>query len=222
MGAFYLDVIKDRQYTTQKNSLARRSAQTAIYHIIEAMSRWLAPLISFTAEEIYAHIPGERAESIFLEQWYDNSEMKQLSDIASNSGLDMAFWDEMMELRTLINRELEQLRKDKTIGANLQAEVTLYSSDSIAERLLKLEDELRFVLITSQAIVSTGSAPAGAVEVTLNSGDKLAIVVAASEEPKCDRCWHYREDVGSHADHPELCGRCIDNIEGGGEKRLYA
>ena len=222
MGSFYLDVIKDRQYTTQENSLARRSAQTAIYHIIQAMSRWLAPLVSFTAEEIYRHIPGEKRESIFLEQWYDNSEMKQFSDLAASNGMDMPFWDELMELRTLINRELEQLRKDKTIGANLQAEVTLYSADSIGERLLKLEDELRFVMITSQAKVTDAAAPAGAVEVTLNSGDKVAIVVAASAQPKCDRCWHYREDVGSHADHPELCSRCVDNVEGDGEKRLYA
>jgi isoleucyl-tRNA synthetase len=222
MGAFYLDVIKDRQYTTQENSLARRSAQTAIYHIIQTMSRWLAPLVSFTAEEIYEHIPGEKMESIFLEQWYDNSEMMQFSDIAASKGMDMAFWEEVMELRALINRELEQLRKDKIIGANLQAEVTLYSTDSIGERLLKLEDELRFVMITSQARVINAAAPAGAVEVTLNSGEKVAIVVAASSEQKCDRCWHYREDVGSHAAHPELCGRCVDNVDGAGEQRRYA
>jgi isoleucyl-tRNA synthetase len=222
MGAFYLDVIKDRQYTTQENSLARRSAQTAIYHIIQAMSRWLAPLVSFTAEEIYEHIPGEKMESIFLEQWYDNSEMMQFSDIAASKRMDMAFWEEVMELRALINRELEQLRKDKIIGANLQAEVTLYSTDSIGERLLKLEDELRFVMITSQARVINAAAPAGAVEVTLNSGEKVAIVVAASNEQKCDRCWHYREDVGSHAAHPELCGRCVDNVDGAGEQRRYA
>lgn len=222
MGSFYLDVIKDRQYTTQENSLARRSAQTALYHIIQSMSRWLAPLVSFTAEEIYSHIPGEKSDSIFLEQWYDNSEMKQLSDVATSNGMDMPFWDELMELRTLINRELEQLRKDKTIGANLQAEVTLYSNDSIAERLLKLEDELRFVMITSQAKVSSDAAPDGAVEVTLNSGDKVSIVVSASEQQKCDRCWHYREDVGSNSEHPELCGRCIDNVEGDGEQRQFA
>lgn len=222
MGSFYLDVIKDRQYTTQENSLARRSAQTALYHIIQAMSRWLAPLVSFTAEEIYSHIPGEKSDSIFLEQWYDNSEMKQLSDVATSNAMDMPFWDELMELRTLINRELEQLRKDKTVGANLQAEVTLYSNDSIAERLLKLEDELRFVMITSQAKVSSDAVPAGAVEVTLNSGDKVAIVVSASEQQKCDRCWHYREDVGSNSEHPELCGRCIDNVEGDGEQRQFA
>ncbi|MDH3354832.1 MAG: isoleucine--tRNA ligase, partial [Chromatiales bacterium] len=222
MGSFYLDVIKDRQYTTQENSLARRSAQTAIYHIIQSMSRWLAPLVSFTAEEIYGHIPGEKSESIFLDQWYDNSEMKELSELASNNDMNMAFWDEVMELRTLINRELEQLRKDKTIGANLQAEVTLYSSDSIAERLLKLGDELRFVMITSQAKVINATAPAGAVEVTLNSGEKVSIVVAASEQQKCERCWHYRDDVGSHSEHPELCGRCVDNVDGEGEQRQFA
>ncbi|MCW8887802.1 MAG: class I tRNA ligase family protein, partial [Gammaproteobacteria bacterium] len=215
MGAFYLDVIKDRQYTTQEDSLARRSAQTAIYHIIEAMSRWLAPLVSFTAEEIWDHIPGERCESIFLEQWYQLPEV-QLGE------MDLDYWDEVMELRTLVNRELEQLRKDKTIGANLQAEVTLYSSDSIAERLHKLVDELRFVLITSQANLSNQAAPEGAVEVTLNSGDKVSIVVAASEQQKCDRCWHYREDVGSHSDHPELCGRCVENVDGEGEQRKFA
>ncbi len=222
MGSFYLDVIKDRQYTTQQNSLARRSAQTALYHLVHSMSRWLAPLISFTAEEIYSHIPGAKSESIFLETWYDNSEMKQFSDVATRNGIDVSFWDEVMELRTLINRELEQLGTAKIIGANLQAEVTLYSADSIAQRLLKLEDELRFVLITSQARVSSEAPPDGAVEVTLNRGDRVAIVVAASEEQKCERCWHYREDVGSHSAHPALCSRCVDNVEGDGERRLYA
>ena len=215
MGSFYLDVIKDRQYTTQANSLARRSAQTAIYHIIEAMSRWLAPVLSFTAEEIWGHLPGEHGASVFLSEWYRFPAVE-----LGEMGLD--YWVEVMELRDLVNRELEQLRNTKAIGANLQAEVTLYCSGRLHQRLSMLEDELRFVLITSQARLIDGAAPEECTIATLANGDAVAIVVAASAAPKCERCWHYRDDVGSHNDHPELCGRCVDNVDGAGEQRHYA
>ena len=217
MGGFYLDIIKDRQYTTQADSLARRSAQSAMFHIIEAMSRWLAPILSFTAEEIWEHMPGERGESIFLEEWYAIPEL-----IEGEMGLD--YWSQVMEVRDAVNRELEQLRNAGEIGANLQAEVTLYCGREIHDRLSSLGDELRFVLITSTAALQLVSdePPAEAAHYTLESGDEVWVAVASSSHAKCDRCWHHREDVGSHADHPELCGRCIENVSGAGEERKFA
>jgi isoleucyl-tRNA synthetase len=216
MGSFYLDIIKDRQYTTQEDSVARRSAQTALYHIVEALSRWLAPIISFTAEEIWGHIPGKREDSVFLQQWYSLPEL-------SLGKMDLAYWAEVMEIRTLVNRELERLRNEGEIGANLQAEVSLYCNENSQEHLAMLKDELRFVTITSTADVHPyAEKPDSATEYTLSSGSELAIAVKASKHQKCARCWHYREDVGHSDEHPELCGRCIDNVTGEGETRHYA
>ncbi len=217
MGSFYLDVIKDRQYTTQPDSLARRSAQTAIYHVLEAMSRWMAPVLSFTAEEIWQHMPGERGESVFLESWYEFPAL----DLGE---LDLGYWSEVMEVRDAVNRELEQLRNAGEIGANLQAEVTLTCGSEIHTKLGRLGDELRFVLITSTADIQLAAQepPAEAAHYKLESGDEIWVAVAASSHEKCARCWHYREDVGSHSDHPELCGRCVDNVAGEGEARSFA
>ena len=217
MGSFYLDVIKDRQYTMQPDSLGRRSAQTAIYHVLEAMSRWMAPVLSFTAEEIWQNMPGERGESVFLESWYQFPEM--------NLGeLDLGYWSEVMEVRDAVNRELEQLRTAGEIGANLQAEVTLICGSEIHNKLARLGDELRFVLITSTAEIElmAQEPPAEAAHYTLEGGDEIWVAVAASSHEKCTRCWHYREDVGSDSDHPELCGRCVENVAGDGEARQFA
>ncbi len=215
LGGFYLDIIKDRQYTTQANSVARRSCQTALFHIAEALVRWIAPIMAFTAEEIWSFMPGERAESVMLTTWYDG-----LSELPADAELDRAYWDEVMAAKAAVNKELENLRSAKTIGGNLQAEITLYAEDSLAKRLEKLGNELRFVLITSAATVAPlSTAPADAVASEL-PGLKLQVV--KSSHAKCGRCWHFRADVGSNAAHPELCGRCVENIEGAGEVRHYA
>lgn len=215
LGGFYLDIIKDRQYTTQADSVARRSCQTALFHIAEALVRWIAPILAFTAEEIWNFLPGERAESVMLTTWYDG-----LSELPADAELDRAYWDEVMAAKAAVNKELENQRSAKTIGGNLQAEITLYAEDSLAKRLEKLGNELRFVLITSAATVAPlSSAPADAVESEL-PGLKLQVVKSA--HAKCGRCWHFRADVGSHAAHPELCGRCVENIDGAGEVRHYA
>jgi isoleucyl-tRNA synthetase len=217
MGAFYLDVIKDRQYTTQKDSIARRSAQTAMYRIIEAMVRWLAPILSFTADEIWEHIPGERSGSVFTAHWYD-----ALYGMADDEDMGPAFWERVMRVRAAVNRELEKLRNDKTIGSSLDAEVDLYCDDDTAALLGRLGDELRFVLITSYARVHPlGGKPDHAVDGELSDGE-LWIAATASEHAKCPRCWHHREDIGSNAEHPELCDRCVENVAGGGEQRRYA
>ena len=214
LGAFYLDVIKDRQYTTQPDSIARRSAQTALYHIVEAMTRWIAPILSFTAEELWGFIPGERDESVFFESWYAFPPEIQ-------EEMDDAFWQKVLAVRVACSKEMEKLRVDKTIGSSLDAEVDLYCDNELLANLEKLEDELRFVLITSYArLYKLADKPADAIDAEDVSG--LALVVKASEYPKCVRCWHHREDVGANAEHPELCGRCVENVAGEGEVRHYA
>ena len=217
LGGFYLDIIKDRQYTTAANSVARRSCQTALYHIAEALVRWVAPILAFTAEEIWQFLPGERNESVMLNTWYAG-----LSELPADCELDRAFWDDVMAVKAAVNKELENLRAAKAIGGNLQAEVTLFVDEELSAKLAKLGDELRFVLITSAAQLaplSAADADADAVA-TDNAGLKLKIVKSA--HAKCGRCWHHRADVGAHAAHPELCGRCIENIDGAGEVRQHA
>ncbi|RDH82582.1 MAG: isoleucine--tRNA ligase [endosymbiont of Galathealinum brachiosum] len=218
MGSFYLDVIKDRQYTTHKDCVARRSAQTAIYHIIEAMTRWMAPILSFTAEEIWNEIPGEHGDSVLLETWYD-----ALFDLSPSDTMNFDFWSSIRETRTQVSKQLEQIRVDGEIGSSLDAEVSLYCSDKLLNTLQSLDDELRFVLITSYASVHDASeAPESCELIKLESGETISINVKKSNHVKCARCWHLREDVGTHSDHPELCGRCVDNVDGNGETRHYA
>ena len=218
MGSFYLDVIKDRQYTTHKDSIARRSAQTAIYHIVEAMTRWMAPILSFTADEVWSQIPGQRSDSVLLETWYE-----QLFDLDSAEPMNFEFWAMIHETRTYVSKQLEQIRVDGKIGSSLDAEVKLYCSDKIFASLGSLDDELRFILITSYAnIYPAEKTPADCETLTLENGETIAIAVDKSSHQKCTRCWHLREDVGTHKTHPELCGRCIDNVEGKGETRHYA
>ncbi|WFC61303.1 isoleucine--tRNA ligase [Pseudomonas sp. REST10] len=215
LGGFYLDIIKDRQYTTAADSVARRSCQSALFHICEALVRWVAPILAFTAEEIWQFLPGERAESVMLATWYEN-----LARLPQGFELDQAYWQRVMDVKGAVNKELEAMRASKTIGASLQAEVTLFSDDALSGDLAKLGDELRFALITSAVTTAPlADAPADAVSTEV-PGLKLKIVKSA--HAKCGRCWHLRADVGSHAAHPELCSRCVSNIEGDGEVRKHA
>ncbi len=218
LGSFYLDVIKDRQYTTRSDSHARRSAQTALHHVAEALTRWMAPILSFTAEEIWPLLPGERPESVLFSTWYEG--LRPLDPEAVFSAED---WDRILEVRTHVARAIEVARNERGLGGSLNAEVDLYLEDDLLAGLLeRLGDELRFVLITSHARVITGQPPEDAAQVTLDDGRQLAIGVRASTHAKCVRCWHRRPDVGSHPEHPELCGRCVDNVIGPGEKRRFA
>jgi isoleucyl-tRNA synthetase len=218
LGSFYLDIIKDRQYTTQADSLARRSAQTAMYHIVSALVRWLAPIVSFTAEEIWRLIPGRnRLPSVFLETWY--SDVFPLQDTA----MGMSFWTTLSLVREEVNKVLEKLRGAGSIGSSLDAEVDLYCDEELLAQLGLLADELRFVLITSYArIHPSEDRPPDAIEAVLNGGQTLWLQAKVSAHPKCIRCWHHRADVGSHGEHPDLCGRCVENVTGPGERRLYA
>ncbi|MCX5507587.1 isoleucine--tRNA ligase [Pseudomonas sp. BJa3] len=215
LGGFYLDIIKDRQYTTGVNSVARRSCQTALYHISEALVRWIAPILAFTADEIWQYLPGERNESVMLNTWYQG-----LTELPADAELDRAYWDRVMAVKAAVNKELENQRTAKVIGGNLQAEVTLFAEEGLTADLNKLGDELRFVLITSAAsVVPFVQAPADAVTTEVEG---LKLKVVKSGHVKCGRCWHFRADVGSHPEHPEICGRCVDNLSGSGEVRHYA
>ncbi len=214
LGGFYLDIIKDRQYTTKADSLARRSCQTALFHIAEALTRWIAPILSFTAEEIYEVLPGERRDSVLLTTWYDG-----LFESAFDDEFGPEFWQRVMAVKDAVNKCLEDARNEKLVKASLAAEVTLYCDDQLHADLERLGDELRFVLITSVARLEPLS---GGSEARATDVPGLRVAVKASEQPKCARCWHHREDVGSHADEPELCGRCVENVKGEGEQRRYA
>ncbi len=216
LGGFYLDIIKDRQYTTASDSVARRSAQTALYRVAEALVRWIAPVLSFTADEIWEHLPGERSESVLLETWYTD-----LPRLDETSGLSREAWQRVVAVRLAVNRALEDARNAKQVGASLEANLTLFADDATVDILRSLGDELRFVTLTSSAQVA-GLDGAGEDAVSLElQGGELKVVVSASAHEKCVRCWHRREDVGANTEHPALCGRCVENVFGAGETRTY-
>ena len=212
LGGFYLDIIKDRLYTTGANSLPRRSAQTAMYHIADAMVRWLAPILSFTAEEVWSFMPGDRNESVFLNAWHQFP-----AGAERGSEID---WPAFIALKADVARQLERLRTAGQIGAPLEAEVAIYAPAAEAEKVSALRDELRFLLITSQArVIESDRPPADAVP---SQAENVWIEVKPSSQPKCVRCWNLRADVGSDPRHPELCARCVVNIDGPGEERRFA
>lgn len=232
MGGFYLDIIKDRQYTMAKESLGRRSAQTALFHIAQAFVRWIAPIMSFTAEEIWQSFPrnecgagsrnecGEQSikntESVFLTEWYDC-----LSTISLDEDLmNYAYWEKIRAVRDAVNKEIENQRNEGKLGSALEAEVYLYCAPHICKELKALEDELRFVLITSFAKVVPEHA--GPTDAIVTDVPGLSIKVNPTLHPKCERCWHRCEDVDQNPSYKGLCARCIENVYGKGEIRKYA
>ncbi|EPE2650455.1 isoleucine--tRNA ligase [Vibrio fluvialis] len=221
MGSFYLDVIKDRQYTAKLGGNAQRSCQTALYYIVEALVRWMAPIMSFTADEIWNEMPtnqanGEaRGKFVFADEWYEG-----LFGLAEGEELNNEFWTDIQKVRGAVNKLLENARNEKTIGGSLQAEVTLFASDELAAKINKLEDELRFVLLTSKANVKPLAEKSDAAQAT--DIDGLFVQVNKTEAEKCDRCWHYTPDVGTIKGHETICGRCVSNVDGEGEVRKFA
>jgi isoleucyl-tRNA synthetase len=214
LGSFYVDVLKDRMYTMRKESLGRRSAQTAMYHIAEALVRWVAPVLSYTADEIWGYLPGKRSESVFLEEWYPGLPAK------ASQAFPFEYWSDALRVREAVSRELERLRVAGGIGASLEAEVDLYCDARWQQALDRLGDELRFLFIVSYARVHAADRrPDNAVPA--GDFDGMWLTVAPSDYAKCERCWHRREDVGSVDAHPTLCGRCVDNVDAGGEQRLH-
>lgn len=221
MGSFYLDVIKDRQYTAKLGGNAQRSCQTALFYIVEALVRWMAPIMSFTADEIWNEMPtnqanGEaRGKFVFADEWYEG-----LFGLAQGEELNNEFWTDIQKVRGAVNKLLENARNEKTIGGSLQAEVTLFASDELAAKINKLEDELRFVLLTSKANVKPLAEKSDAAQAT--DIDGLFVQVNKTEAEKCDRCWHYTPDVGTIKGHETICGRCVSNVDGEGEVRKFA
>src|SRR5262245_564886 len=214
LDAFWLDILKDRLYATPAKGAARRSAQTAMSHIAEAMVRWLAPILSFTAEEIWKYLPGERDASVFFSTWW------KLPVVAKDR---LVHWDAVIALRNDVSRELERLRAAGELGAPLEAAVDVYLDEAQHRRMSALGDELRFVLITSQArIWPAVERPADAVAAESVAKEGAWISVEVEDAPKCTRCWHRRTDVGSDPKHPEICARCVENLEGPGESRRFA
>ncbi|HEX4909600.1 MAG TPA: isoleucine--tRNA ligase [Permianibacter sp.] len=213
MGAFYLDIIKDRQYTAKAGSRAQRSCQSALFHIVQALVRWIAPIMSFTADEIWQAIPGQQGE-VLLADWY-----QQLFS-ADGDAISRDNWAEVLKVKDAVNKAIEGARKTMDMGGSLEAEVDVYADDKLFPVLRQLGADLRFVLITSRADIHVLSgAPAHAVATDVEG---LKLVLHKSVHAKCARCWHRRADVGSHAAHPELCGRCVENVDGNGETRQVA
>ncbi|WXT15810.1 isoleucine--tRNA ligase [Salmonella enterica subsp. enterica serovar Infantis] len=220
MGSFYLDIIKDRQYTAKADSVARRSCQTALYHIAEALVRWMAPIMSFTADEIWGYLPGEREKYVFTGEWYDG-----LFGLEENEEFNDAFWDDVRYINDQVNKELEN-QKANGIKSNLEAKVTLKYADDANGTIKKLKllgEEVRFIFITSQFVISEQAGGIDDENIQYNAGNTtVQAVVTRAEGDKCPRCWHYTTDVGKVAEHADICGRCVSNIAGNGEQRKFA
>jgi isoleucyl-tRNA synthetase len=210
LGGFYLDILKDRLYTAPAASRARRSAQNALYHIAHALTRLLAPILSFTAQEVWEVLAGDGA-SVFEQTWYEHPLPEDAAPLRER-------WQRLRALRSDVLKQLEALRVAGRIGSSLAGEVALHAQGEAAQFLRSFDDDLRFVFITSQAKVVEGAA-ADATDTELPG---IALSVAPSPHAKCERCWHYRADVGSDPQHPEICGRCVSNLFGPGEVRTHA
>ena len=218
LGSFYLDIIKDRQYTAKTDSLARRSCQSALYVIAECLVRWIAPILSYTAQEVWEVMPGKRDDFVFTATWFDHPQLQRLDE---NSKFNSAYWERILAFRDEVNRAIEQARNEGTIGGSLEAEVKVYAQGQLAQDLKELGEEVRFVLITSKVSLVEADAPSDVFSATL-SEQKVGIQVTKSQSQKCERCWHYEESVGQDQEHPTLCSRCVENILRLGEKRFFA
>ena len=203
LGAFYLDILKDRLYTTQADSHARRSAQTALYHITRSLVLLISPILCFTGEEAWDIIGGGEEDSVLFHTWHEFPSINEKSEEAL-----LKKWQAVREVREAVTAAIEPLRADKSVGSSLQAEVAVTAPDTLAGYLKALGEELRFALLVS--------------EVSVAKGDELAVAAKVSGGEKCERCWHYTDDVGSVAAHPTLCARCAENVSGKGETRHYA
>lgn len=214
MGAFYFEIIKDRQYTLQSDSLARRSSQTAIYHILQAFVRWIAPILSFTADEIWQYMPGEHGKYVFTDVWYEH-----LFPLEANAELNADFWQYMQQMRNDVNKAIENGRNQKLFAQSLEVEVTIYAKPEAMAYIERLDEELRFVFLT--ATVHCIPAETWPAEAWVSESEHYAVAVHKTTAKKCTRCWHHVEEIGVNAEHPEICPRCIENLYGKGEQRRY-
>jgi isoleucyl-tRNA synthetase len=204
LGSFYLDILKDRLYTSGENSPARRAAQSTLYHITHTFMRLIAPILSFTADEIWQTLSLGEDKSVFEEIWYElpahGLSVSRVED-----------WERIVSLRRWAAKEIESSRERKELGSSLQAELDFRVAGKDFEVLSSIGDDLKFVMIVSNAVIGDSG----------NAGLKI-LSVGPSAHKKCERCWHYRVDVGSHTEHPTICGRCVSNLFGAGEARKYA
>ena len=205
LGGFYLDILKDRLYTTGENSRPRRSAQSALYHITHSLIRLMAPVLSFTAEEAWQMLTSADDQSVFEQEWHQLPGTQMSQEVVNA-------WSDIRNLREeVVNKNLEKMREAGKIGSSLAAELDIKAAGSTYEALARLQDDLKFVFITSRATLHLADA-----------GSLTFAEVSPSSHTKCERCWHYRADVGAHPDHPHICGRCVSNLHGDGEPRQYA
>ena len=202
MGGFYLDILKDRLYTTAENSHARRSAQTALFHITQSLIRLMAPVLSFTAEELWNVVNKQSKSTIFIESWYE------LPSHGLSEG-ELLRWRHALDVRNLANKKIEALREKGVVGSSLQAELKISVPKEIYKSLSFFDTELKYILITSNSTLE-------------ESKNELEIEVKASQNLKCERCWHYVEDIGQNSKHPTICKRCISNLFEEGEERKHA
>ena len=230
LGALYLDVTKDRLYTMREDSRGRRSAQTAMFHVAEAMVRWVAPILSFTADEIWAYLPGKRVGNVMFATWYDG-----LAPLPKNAALSLDDFGRLADIRSRVSKKIESDRKDGAIGASLEAEVFVGLEEGFKAKLSVVAEELRFLFITSSITLESsdgfssrhpGTEPR--IKTTFMNPDAEGMqqadyltIVRRSENEKCIRCWHYVKDVGANPEHPEICLRCVSNVEGPGEERKW-
>ncbi len=217
MGALYLDITKDRLYTMPGNSHGRRSAQSTMYRIAEALVRWLAPILAFTAEEIWQALPGERSDSVLMETWYGELHATQ------GTPAQRRWWSQLLTVRESVSRILEDMRQAGQIGSALEARLVIHADDVTLARYARVADELRFFFITSDvALRKLGDQCQCPQAVLVELEDsEVWVSASASDAGKCVRCWHRRDDVGSHSEHPQLCGRCVSNVDGQGETRYW-
>ncbi|WP_368564474.1 isoleucine--tRNA ligase [Pseudoxanthomonas sp. UTMC 1351] len=204
LGSLYLDVTKDRLYTMRGDSRGRRSAQSAMYHIAEAFVRWIAPVLSFTADEMWNYLPGKHVGNVLFATWYDG-----LAPMPTDGALSAQDFDQLLALREQVSKVLEPMRANGLIGAALEAEIAISVNAATAAKWQPLAEELRFLFIS------------GDVTVTPVDADEVFVLAEPTKKTKCVRCWHHRADVGAHAEHPELCGRCVSNVDGQGEDRKW-
>ncbi|MGH8685892.1 MAG: class I tRNA ligase family protein, partial [Nitrosospira sp.] len=204
LGGFYLDVLKDRLYTAAAKGIPRRSAQSALHHIAHSLVRLFAPILSFTAEEVWGHLADNTDDSVLLHTWHEFPLLPDEETLVRR-------WTRLRELRSQVQRRLEDSRALGKIGSSLAAAVEIRASGEDFLLLDSLGDDLRLVMVTSEARVLRSERP---------QGDGIFVTPCA--HPKCERCWHYRQDVGINGDHPTICGRCVSNLFGSGERRRYA
>ncbi len=213
LGAFYLDVLKDRVYTLRHDAQARRSGQSAMLLVLEGLVRWMAPILSFTADEIWKHMPARTTPSPLFETWFD-----ALAPLPTDGRIDAANWQTLLAVRDSVQKLLEPMRREKLIGSGLEAEIDLYLDAAQHAALAPSAAELRFLFLVSEVRLHVAPPPADAL-ISERDGLRFGLTARATANAKCARCWHQRPDIGLNAAHPSLCTRCVANVEGEGEQR---